>query len=74
MGHADVFQDKPNEEARMFIKLIEKDIDKCGLLVRSNAQRLAEALADKSDAELSIVLRYLVKETNKLKSEKKNNL
>lgn len=69
MGHADVFQDKPNEESRKFIKSLEKDIEKCGLLVRHNAQKLAEALSDKSEAELSIVLKFLVKETNNLKSQ-----
>lgn len=72
IGHVEAFQDKPSEELQRAIKSSDKDIEKCGLLVRSGAKQLAETLADKSEQELIIVLKFLVRVTKKLKNS--NNL
>jgi len=64
MGHADVFQDKPSEETRRAVEAMGNDIEKCGLLVRSGAKSLSDALIGKSEAELIAVIKFLVKEKN----------
>ncbi len=70
MGHADVFQDKPSEETKRAIESMHKDQkEQRGLLIRSAIQSISTLLADKSEAELSIVLKVIVNETNRLKQD-----
>jgi hypothetical protein len=70
IGHADVFQDKPSEETRLALEIMHKNQHhKANGLVDNSINDIAEAMKDKSEAELSIVLNVIVRETNRLKQE-----
>lgn len=71
MGDAEIYQDKPNQDAKLAIESMHKaEYDKCGLLVKRGIKDLSEALSEKEDNELSVALKVLVRMTKELKRKK----
>lgn len=70
IGNAEIFQDKPNQETNKVIEIIENnDHEKAYNLVGNHAREIALMLLDKSDADLSVVLKSIVKLITKYKKK-----
>ena len=71
IGHADVFQDKPSEETRLMLESMHRaEYEKACNLVDGAVHEIAELLKHKTEAELSIVLKAIVRRTNEYKTKK----
>lgn len=73
MGDAEIYQDKPSAETRKMLELIHnKEIDRALDLADTLPREIAERLVEmnRSEADLSVVLKHVVREYHRLKQEK----
>lgn len=72
IGDAEIFQNKPNQEAKQAIKLIHKKQEEMGLLHRKAVENVVEKLVDLSDSDLLNTLTVIVRKVKEAKQEKEN--
>ena len=73
IGDAEIYQDKPSSETKRIMetihnKEIDRALDLADTLPREIAERLVEM--DRSEADLSIVIKHLIREYKRLRQEK----
>jgi len=76
MGDAEIFQDKPSQDTRRAIESMHRSEDERAFkLVGDLIYEIADILSeeDKTDADLSVVLKSLVRGTRILRREKETN-
>jgi len=72
IGDAEIFQDKPNQEAKTALELSHKKQEEMGLLLRKSVEKISNQLAELSDVDLSNALSVIVRKVKKLKQENKS--
>jgi hypothetical protein len=73
IGDMEVFQDKPSKELQLALECMhKKDYEKANWLVDNTITEIAELLKNKTEAELSVVLKSIIRRTNEYKSNQED--